>query len=164
MLLTRLKTKAPVNLPNEGEELLSKILEKSLEEYGVKEVPGNRHNDRILMYAREIGEDWVRTDETSWCSIFLCWAAANSGTSSPRTKKATARSWLKVGEPTKNPKVGDVVVFWRDSRNSWKGHVGIFISKRGGKIYVLGGNQDNKVCIKSYDEDRLLGYRRMEQR
>ena len=49
----------------------------------------------------------------------------------------------------------------RERRNSWKGHVGIFINKLGKKIYILGGNQYNMVCIKPYHENYLIEYRKL---
>ena len=137
------------------------MIEIALKEYGVSEIPGPKHQKRILDYAHAIEETWVKTDETSWCSIFLSFIALKAGKPYPRKKPATARSWLTVGTPVTEPRLGDVVIFWRVSKNSWQGHVGIFIRESKNHIWVLGGNQDNQVCIKPYSKDRLLGYRRI---
>lgn len=130
-------------------------------EIGVKEVSGSEHNSRIIEYAKEAGFDWVNDDETPWCSIFVNWCAQKAELAS--SKKASARSWLTVGQKVSNPEPGDVVVFWRGSRDSWKGHVAIYMgySKDGTRVYCLGGNQGNQVSITGYSADKLLGFRRL---
>lgn len=134
--------------------------EIALKEYGVTEIPGTAHNPRILTYVKEAGFTEMN-DETAWCSIFMNWVAKKCGLE--RSKKENARSWLQVGENVTTPQLGDVVVFWRVSPTSWEGHVSIFISLSEDKkfINVLGGNQDNHVCIKAYPVSQLLGYRRL---
>ena len=52
-------------------------------------------------------------------------------------------------------------LFWRESRNSWKGHVNIFIREEGDLIHCLGGNQGGLVQIVKYKKNRLLGFRRL---
>lgn len=142
------------------------LIEKATQEIGTKEIPGAKdHNARIVEYAQEAGFKWVDDDETPWCSIFMNWVAQQTGYE--RTKKANARSWLKVGTPTDaEPKPGDVVIFWRESPKSWKGHVGIYLGISPGRedsIMCLGGNQSNQVCIQHYDKERILGFRRLRK-
>ena len=135
-----------------------KIIDIALGEFGVAEITGKVDNPRVLMYFDEIGFDGkALKDDTSWCSAFANWVAqtAEAGTSC----ELTARSWLTVGKETKTPEKGDVAVFWRDNPNSWKGHVGFFIRETDNWVYVLGGNQSNKVCIQAYRKNRLLQYR-----
>ena len=140
---------------------MNKLVEKALKEYGVSEIIGEENNDRIMQYFADIGQTWVTNDETAWCSAFMNWVALQAGYE--RSNKLNARSWLEVGEEVKTPQVGDIVVFWRQSPESWKGHVGIFISKINGGVMTLGGNQNNSVCIKPYTEDRVLSYRRLDK-
>lgn len=142
---------------------MDKILEKAINEIGEKEIPGPDHNARIIQYAKEAGFDWVNDDETPWCSIFMNWVAGKAGYKG--SKAANARSWLLVGTPADaSPEPGNVVVFWRDNPNSWKGHVGVFLglSKDSKKVFCLGGNQGNMVSISAYPVDTVLGYRRLE--
>jgi len=136
------------NLPNKSP------LNVALGEVGVRELP--RNNPRILQYMSETGFTSI-DQNTAWCSIFINWCCMKA--SRQRSYKATARSWLDVGSPVTKPKLGDVVIFWRESKSSWKGHVGFFITKRNGYVYCLGGNQRNSVCIQAYKESRVLGYR-----
>lgn len=140
---------------------MKKILAIAMSQYGVEEQQGKPHNPIILDYFKQIGHQWVQSDETAWCSAFMNWVALLAGVE--RTGKLNARSWLSVGREVQNPTQGDVVIFWREKKSSWKGHVGIFIGythdKKG--IYVLGGNQNNSVNIKRYPASRLLGFRRL---
>ncbi|GAA0892643.1 TIGR02594 family protein [Fulvivirga kasyanovii] len=138
------------------------LINIALSQYGVKEVPGKLHNPTIINYSWETGFKGIIDDETSWCSVFMNWCALKAGLQ--RSKQATARSWLKVGQVIRTaPKPGDIVIFWRESPASWKGHVGIFISYSEDKklIYCLGGNQSNMVCIAPYEASKLLGFRRL---
>ena len=98
-------------------------------------------------------------DEVSWCSSFVCAMFEWNELRIPSTRSAAARSWLEWGNELSEPKRGAVVVFWRQSPDSWKGHVGFYIDETADSILVLGGNQGNKVSIKRYSKSRLLGYR-----
>ncbi|TSE07915.1 TIGR02594 family protein [Aquimarina algiphila] len=142
---------------------MNNVLDIALGEYGVTEVVGKKHNPRILTYFKAIGHRWVTTDETAWCSAFANFVALKAGYA--LSGKLNARSWLKVGTKVKIPQQGDVVIFWREKRNSWKGHVGFFIGYSEDKkyIYVLGGNQNNQVNIKPYPTYRLLGFRSIKK-
>lgn len=138
-----------------------KILQTALSQYGVKEVVGKKHNPQILKYFKATGLDSDKlNDETAWCSAFANWVAKSSGYE--KSNQLTARSWLKVGESTQDPQPGDVVVFWRDSPESWKGHVGFFVRQTKRYVYVLGGNQKNQVNIKAFPKTRLLDYRKLK--
>ena len=129
--------------------------------YGIKEVPGEDNNPQIMQFFHEIGFSWVQGDETAWCSAFINYLAKVNGYE--YSGKLDARSWLKVGEKMTLPTVGDIVVFWRDNPNSWKGHVGLFIRDDGNRIYTLGGNQSNMVRISAYQKDRVLEYRMLNK-
>ena len=66
---------------------------------------------------------------------------------------------MKWQQETTDPKPGDMVVFWRESRKSWKGHIAMYIRETETHVYVLGGNQNNQVKISAYPKYRVLGYR-----
>lgn len=138
-----------------------KPYEVALSEWNTREIVGKKHNPEVLKYFQEIGYEWVKDDETAWCSAFINYCAQKAGFES--SGKLDARSWLKVGRKTSKPKVGDIVVFWRGVKNGWQGHVGFFIREKDGFIYTLGGNQSNKVRIAAYEAHRLLGYRTLKK-
>jgi len=133
----------------------------AMEFYGLREISGNEDNPIIVGWFRDIGHSWVKDDETAWCSCFINWLAWKLNLE--RSGKLDARSWLECGTFIQKPEIGDVVIFWRESINSWKGHVGLFAGNDENHIYCLGGNQYNCVNIKPYPKDRVLGYRRLSQ-
>ena len=135
-------------------------IELAFSQFGIKETVGEIDNPEVMKYFREIGFGGAGIkDETAWCSAFANWVAEASCLES--SGALNARSWLTVGSPVEMPQLGDIVVFWRESKESWKGHVGFYVNHDEKNIYVLGGNQGNQVCIRPYSKDRLLEYRRL---
>ena len=130
---------------------------------GIKEVSGAESNPQIAKWIKSINPD-LATDSTAWCSAFTHAVAEEAGFKG--SGKLNAKSWLKVGDevPASQAQQGDVVVFWRDNKSSWKGHVGFFHGyDKKGNIRVLGGNQGNQVKISTYPSNRLLGFRRLKE-
>ena len=130
------------------------ILHLALDELGVEEIPGTESNPRIDEYLKSVGQP--SDDAIPWCAAFVNWCIEKSGYMG--TGRPNARSFLHWGKELKNPELGCVTVFSRGA-STWQGHVGFFLSKIGSSIYVLGGNQGNRVCVKAYPVSRLLGYR-----
>jgi len=137
---------------------MQKIIDIALDQYDVREIPGAKHNSRVVSFFNEIGFKNIQNDETPWCSAFVNWVCMKANVET--SNKLNARSWLNVGDSIETPRKGDIVVLWRDKPNSWKGHVGFFIKETEKHVYILGGNQSNRVNITSYPKYRLLDYRR----
>ncbi|SHE41127.1 TIGR02594 family protein [Mariniphaga anaerophila] len=140
---------------------MESLLKIAFNELGTEEIPGNRHNPEILKYAKETGISGITSDEIPWCSTFVNWVAKKAGLQS--SGKANARSWLSVGTRVNMPEPGDIVVFWRESPESWKGHVGFFLGVSFDKkrVYCLGGNQGNRVSVSAYRLNTVLAYQRL---
>ncbi len=138
---------------------MNKAFETALQYIGTKEhTQTGEHNPKIVEMFATIGHSWVKDDETAWCAAFVnfCLLVNNF----EHTGELNARSFLKYAKKVEEPQIGDIVVFWRSSRNSWKGHVGFYVSEDEENIYCLGGNQSNSVNVTAYKKYRLLGYRR----
>ena len=104
---------------------------------------------------------WARNDEIPWCAAYVKAMLTSSGHTTIGIK-ANARSLLSWGRHTADPVAGDVVVLWRSSPRSWKGHVGFYIGEHPDNpdlINVLGGNQRNSVNIQTFPKSRILQYR-----
>jgi uncharacterized protein (TIGR02594 family) len=130
---------------------------------GEKELPGKSlNNPKILAWLRRLMPD-ADADEISWCSAFVDAMAAQTG--HEQARKLTARSWLSVGEPipAAMARPGDVIIFWRESEDSWKGHVAFFQEWQGSRVRVLGGNQSNAVTSAHYPRSQVLGIRRLRR-
>lgn len=123
---------------------------------GVKEVSGSRHEPIIVGFFAEVGQSWVKDDETAWCAAFAGAMLKRVGIEG--TGKLNARSYLNWGKELAVPVPGCVAVFKRGS-SSWEGHVAFFLRDLGDYIEVLGGNQSNKVSVARYAKSSLLGYR-----
>lgn len=130
----------------------------ALGELGVAEIPGPRHNARILEYHAVTRGPGGDEDETAWCASFACWCLDRAGMQHPASKRA--RSLLTVGEPCTDNRLGALVVLWRGSVMGNKGHVGFRArAPEAGREWLLGGNQGNRVSVQAYDAGRVLGVR-----
>jgi uncharacterized protein (TIGR02594 family) len=126
-------------------------------ELGTREIPGSEHNPRVVEYHSTTGLS-ADDDETPWCSSFVNWCIEQAGLKG--TDSARARSWMDWGRAIDAPTPGCVVVLWRGSPNTRKGHVAFYVGPgSGATIRLLGGNQGNAVSIKAYPKNRVLGYR-----
>jgi uncharacterized protein (TIGR02594 family) len=134
--------------------MIPKHLEIAFKEFGVEEIPGEKHNPRILEYHSTCTLD-AKDDETSWCSAFLNWVMMKANLK--QTRSAMAISWQNVGVETNEPKIGDIVIFRRVD-SSWRGHVGLFMGEKEGKILLFGGNQGNRVGLQWYSRRGKLLY------
>ena len=124
---------------------------------GLAEIKGGRHNAKIIQFWKRCKLAF-RDDETPWCAGFVGGVLEECGIRS--TRSGMARSYLRWGEECE-PETGAIVVYWRGSIDSSSGHVGFVAGPTaGGFIPTLGGNQGDRVCVKSYPASRALGFRR----
>ena len=124
-------------------------------EIGVAEIRGPDHEDRLAEYhgATVAGK---APDEVAWCSSFVNWILAMAEITGTRSKAAL--SWRKWGAKCQ-PIVGSIGII-KNRPWSWKGHVGFVVGQtRAGRIILLGGNQNNRVSIKSYPRKKFVGFR-----
>jgi uncharacterized protein (TIGR02594 family) len=133
-------------------------LEEAHNLVGTKEVLGNRDNPVILDWAKNLDISYSG-DEVPWCGLFVahCLGSALPTEVLPGNPLG-ARQWRKFGDPVE-PRLGSVLVFWRESPNGSLGHVGFYTGEDGTAYRILGGNQDDKVCIMWIAKDRLLASR-----
>jgi uncharacterized protein (TIGR02594 family) len=133
--------------------------------YGLKEVPGPVDNPIIVSWFKELGYPEIQDDETAWCSLAMNIMAIHCGLE--HSGMLTAKSWMKVGKHVSDPGIGDIVVFYRGTKTSWQGHVGLFAgyNKERDKIISFGGNQNNMIGFYPYPvfgvEMGLLGFRKL---
>ena len=135
---------------------IPKWLEIARKEIGVKEVPGEGNNPRIIEYAATTTLA-AKQDSVAWCSSFVNWCMKQAGI--PGTGSASARSWLEWGEPIVIPKLGCVVVFKRGLPPS--GHVAFCDHEdiSNGIIRVVNGNMRDMVQISRLSVAGVIGYR-----
>ena len=138
---------------------------------GTQEVNGQLDNPQVMAWLTT-DNTWPEHDEVPWCSGFVNWVCKIMR--APRSKSLMARSWLGVGRPIRleEARAGwDVCIFSRGGENEpgpdvldAPGHVAFFSALGDEKmVFVLGGNQGNKVSVSRYERRRLLGVRRVKE-
>jgi uncharacterized protein (TIGR02594 family) len=133
---------------------------------GVTEAPGSGSNPAVLAMLK-LDQSWPTGDDVAWCSAFVNYIAWLLRL--PRSKSLRARSWLEVGQPIDiaQAKAGfDVVILNRGGPQDpdiieAPGHVGFFSGRDANRIYLLGGNQGDKVSVAGFVPSSLLGARRL---
>jgi uncharacterized protein (TIGR02594 family) len=121
-------------------------------EKGIKEIKGiSSHTPRILEY-HALTTLKAKADEVPWCSSFVNWVFNKS--SYPITRSAAAKSWLKWGREVPI-QYGCLVVLKRTGGH----HVGFYTGEKGDSVYLLGGNQSDKVCVSLYKKSLILSTR-----
>lgn len=135
-------------------------------EKGVIERKGTAANPDIVKYLDSLTmaalynpeTDWT-SDETNWCAAFVNWCLTEAGYAG--TNMGLARSFLHWpgGYELQEPVVGCIAVFERG--NSPNGHIGFYLkpTNDGDHIFLLGGNQNNRVKVSTYKKSQVLGYR-----
>ena len=93
-----------------------------------------------------------------WCAAFLTMLLNENGIKNETT--LMARSLLGIGESVSEPQLGDVVILWREEKESAWGHCGLYVYEDADNYFLLGGNQQKRVMIKAYPKTQLLGVRR----
>jgi uncharacterized protein (TIGR02594 family) len=128
----------------------------AMNEMGVSEIPGPIHNDRVLEYHQSTLYP-PRTDDNDgpWCSSFLNWVMETSGLNG--SNSARSLSWLGWGQSVSTPVYGGVGII---NYGEGKGHVGIIVGQTSdGKIVLLGGNQGDKVQLRSFLRSQIVDIR-----
>ena len=122
---------------------------------------GEAAHPRILEYlatCSDLEEGEGERDSTPWCSAFVNWCLERSGIAG--TGSGWARSWARWGRPIETPRLGAVAV-WARGRASADapvvtGHVAFVVEDLGDSLLVLGGNQSDCVCLKTYPKRGYL--------
>jgi len=133
-------------------------LERAENERDISEIPGAKHNPRILEYF-DVCTYKAKEDEVPWCSAFVCamleWSRVRS------TRSAAAKSYIGWGLPIEIPTIGCIVILTRPGGTKEKPlyHVGFFNGESEKGIFVLSGNYRNTVCTAEFSKTRVVGYR-----
>jgi uncharacterized protein (TIGR02594 family) len=122
---------------------------------GTREILGSRSNPVILDWADSLDIHYG-SDDVAWCGLFVahCIGSTMQDEVLP-SNPLGARQWVRFGDPTE-PRLGAVMVFWRETPASDKGHVGFYTGEDDSAYRILGGNQSDKVCLTWIAKNRLL--------
>lgn len=120
-------------------------------------------NPAVERYINKVEGHPLSALETPWCAYFVGAKLEYHGI--PSSKSGMARSYLKWGtQLDKNDdsawKCGDIVIFWRGSPNGSAGHIAFLLQWDETYVYVLGGNQGDKVTIQRFERSKIIGITR----
>lgn len=122
---------------------------------GTKEFVGAGSNPIIMEWSDSLDIRY-NGDDVPWCGLFV---AHCIGASLPEEvlpgNPLGARQWEKFGKRI-TPSLGAIMVFWRESMQSGKGHVGFYMGEDQDAYQILGGNQSDAVCLTWVNKNRFL--------
>jgi uncharacterized protein (TIGR02594 family) len=153
LTLDRLEPKAPTAGEMDRTELV--WFKEARRLIGTREKPGRGSNPEILDWATDEGIPYD-SDDIPWCGLFVAHCV---GSTLDRERLPTnplgARAWGRFGIQTR-PTPGAIMVFWRESRQSSKGHVGFYAGEDDTAYRILGGNQSDRVSLAWVAKSRFL--------
>jgi uncharacterized protein (TIGR02594 family) len=128
-------------------------LERAQFYIGTKEIPGPKHNARIMKWWGLIRAQFT-DDETPWCAGFVGGVLEELGIRS--TRSASSLSYLAYGQPLTEAIPGAIAV----KRRKGGGHV-TFVAGSDGKggLWCVGGNQSDAVTMALYPASVFEAFR-----
>ena len=129
-------------------------VKKALKEVGIYEIHGGKHHPRVLEYHRSSAGKYSN-DEVPWCGSFVNWVLRKSGYETIGVPER-AKAWLDFGLPIDEPVMGAIAVKSRKGG----GHVAIVVGESpDGKLWCVGGNQNDEVNLSLYSREVFEGFR-----
>ena len=125
-------------------------------QFGTREIPGSRHNPRIVEYlmSTDLAQKYPSLpDETDWCAGFVNWCIEKAGL--PSTNSALVNPWRNWGRATTARRCAVTTFLWDDG---WA-HVSFYLGEVGNYVICLGGNQSDAVWISVYHKKYVTSYR-----
>jgi uncharacterized protein (TIGR02594 family) len=123
---------------------------------GTQEIVGQGANPTIMNWAKVQDLDHYTDDDIPWCGLFVAHCISSQLDLEPLPSIVLrARAWERFGKEI-SPQTGAIMVFWRVSEHSGKGHVGFYWGEDNSCYHILGGNQSNRVSIARIAKNRLL--------
>jgi uncharacterized protein (TIGR02594 family) len=135
--------------------MLPKWLSVAISHQGLKEVPGPRHNPKIISWLRNL-KAWWSDDETAWCGTFAAHCLQEAGLPIP-LHWYRAKAWAEYGSHLRTDRLAPGAILIFDRKGG--GHVGFYVGQEPRYFYVLGGNQSNGVNVMKIARSRLLASR-----
>jgi hypothetical protein len=141
-----------------------RIVSIAQSEIGRGETIGDNRGADVLRYTQE--------KSCAWCAGFVSYVLSRAKANEKLGYNLSARSIYnkakKLNWIVSKPQAGDLIVFWRGSRNGNLGHVGIVEYVDAQYIYTIEGNTGEfpskvkRLKYKRHNIQRLLGFVRIE--
>lgn len=153
LTIKALKSVVPTELRRETPEPPWLVLARG--EIGTVEGIGSSDNPKVLAYFRDAGFPGIRDDAVAWCAAFVGAELHRAGFKP--SGSLAARSYETWGVGLKEPRLGCVGVKRRGT--GWQGHVGFVVGASTDKVFLLGGNQGDKVSIAAFTRHEFTEFR-----
>lgn len=115
----------------------------------------NKNNTQLSQWLKSEGVG-VNPSRTPWCGDAVETALLRSlGDIEVPDNPLLAKNWTTFGTKLDKPLFGAIMVFWRESKQSHKGHVGFYVGEQGDYYRILGGNQSNAINVSLLRKNRL---------
>lgn len=140
------------------------IMVEAFKTFGISEIEGASARPEIIEMAQYLGgviADFYTSDEIPWCGLGVSYWIKKAGFNPPvNFSQVRARDFATWGKEAKTPSFGDIMVFWRGSRQGRDGHVGLYVGENATHYFIFGANQKNQIGIDPIAKVRLLAARR----
>lgn len=137
---------------------LPEYIKLAYEDMGTNEALDGEPNPKVVAYIKDITGKEANSITTPWCAYFVGSKLKQAGYTP--TNNGMARSYLNWGDVC-GEEIGSIVIFWRGRKDDGiTGHVGFLVGSTPDKLYVLGGNQGDTVCVQEFTRAKLLGFRK----
>lgn len=125
--------------------MTTRWMEIAWAEIGTAEIAGARANASIIDYFKGVGRGDVTSDEVAWCAAFAgtCLRRAGVEVKVAKGQELLASSYLKIGTPIEQPRVGAIACVPRKGGSGW--HVAFVAGWTETRLKLLGGNQADSV-------------------
>ncbi|AWN35770.1 TIGR02594 family protein [Methylobacterium radiodurans] len=123
---------------------------------GTVEGIGKANNPKVIAYFKDAGFAGVKDDATAWCAVFVNAMLERAGRRGSRS--LAARSFEGWGVGLTEPALGCIATKKRGN-SSWQGHTGFVVGANKDQIFLLGGNQGDKVSVAAFKRSEFTAFR-----
>lgn len=137
------------------------LVQKFIDIYGTKEVPGTGNSPTIMGWAKFLKLKDFIADSIAWCGLAMAYVVTMAGYA-PVLNPLWALNWGKFGQKVPVPMLGDVCSFYRyDAKGKLiGGHVGLYIAEDDVCYHIGGGNSSDETKIVRIEKSRLASANR----
>lgn len=130
-------------------------LKEAIKNLGVHEGPGAANNPTVVQFYADAGFPGIKHDDVAWCAAFVGAMLKRAGYKP--SGSLAARSYETYGVNLHKPMFGCIGVKKRPG-GGWLGHVGFVVAYDGAKVWMLGGNQGDKVSVAAFPVSQFTAF------
>ncbi|WP_019905724.1 TIGR02594 family protein [Methylobacterium sp. 77] len=126
------------------------------DEVGTVEGIGKANNPKVVRYFADAGFAGIKDDAVAWCAALVGAMLQRAGRKP--SGSLAARSYESWGVGLKGPVLGCIATKKRGN-SSWQGHVGFVVGANKDQVFLLGGNQGDKVSVAAFKRSEFTSFR-----